>query len=120
MTQKFRSVCPLSSSLELIGDKWSLLIIRDLLMGIKTYSDFLKSPENIASNNLTSRHKQLNDYGIIYLVKDQTRKNIKYYYLTEMGKALLSILAEMALWFEKYVHEEEKPISQHLTNLLKK
>ena len=118
--EKFRSVCPLSSSLELIGDKWSLLIVRDLLMGKKTYSDFLKSPENIASNILTSRLKVLNDNGIIYLVKDQTRKNIKYYYLTEMGKALLPILADMALWFEKYVHEEEEPISQHLTNLLKK
>ena len=81
----FRSPCPLSSSLELIGDKWSLIIVRDLLMGKNTYSDFLSSPESIATNVLVARLKSLKEYGIIDVRKDEKRKNIKYYFLTDMG-----------------------------------
>jgi DNA-binding HxlR family transcriptional regulator len=116
----FRSCCPLSSSLELIGDKWSLLIVRDLLMGKNTYSDFLSSPENIATNVLITRLKTLKEYGIIEARKDEKRKNIKYYFLTDMGKDLLPILANMALWYEKHVHAEPEPISKHLTDLMMK
>ena len=115
----FRSCCPLSSSLELIGDKWSLLIVRDLLMGKSTYSDFLSSPENIASNVLITRLKTLKEYGIIEVRKDKDRKNIKYYSLTERGKGLLPVLAELALWYEKHVYAEPEPLSQHLTNIIK-
>jgi|UniRef100_UPI0040485562 DNA-binding HxlR family transcriptional regulator len=114
----FRSPCPLSSSLELIGDKWSLIIVRDLLMGKKTYSDFLSSPENIASNVLITRLKTLKEYGIIDLKKDKDRKNVKYYFLTEMGMGLLPVMAELALWYEKYVYAEPDPLSQHLTNII--
>jgi DNA-binding HxlR family transcriptional regulator len=114
----FRSPCPLSSSLELIGDKWSLIIVRDLLMGKKTYSDFLSSPENIASNVLITRLKTLKEYGIIDLKKDKDRKNVKYYFLTEMGMGLLPVMAELALWYEKYVFAEPDPLSQHLTNII--
>ena len=114
----FRSPCPLSSSLELIGDKWSLIIVRDLLMGKKTYSDFLSSPENIASNVLITRLKTLKEYGIIDLKKDKDRKNVKYYFLTEMGMGLLPVIAELALWYEKYVFAEPDPLSQHLTNII--
>ena len=116
----FRSICPLSSSLDLIGDKWSLLVVRDLLNGKNTYSDFLTSPENIASNILINRLKTLKEYGIIDVRKDEKRKNIKYYFLTDMGKDLLPILANMALWYEKHVHAEPEPISKHLTDLMKK
>ena len=116
----FRSICPLSSSLDLIGDKWSLLVVRDLLTGKNTYSDFLTSPENIASNILINRLKTLKEYGIIDVRKDEKRKNIKYYFLTDMGKDLLPILANMALWYEKHVHAEPEPISKHLTDLMKK
>jgi DNA-binding HxlR family transcriptional regulator len=114
----FRSPCPLSSSLELIGDKWSLIIVRDLLMGKKTYSDFLSSPENIASNVLITRLKTLKEYGIIDLKKDKDRKNVKYYFLTEMGMGRLPVMAELALWYEKYVYAEPDPLSQHLTNII--
>jgi DNA-binding HxlR family transcriptional regulator len=114
----FRSPCPLSSSLELIGDKWSLIIVRDLLMGKNTYSDFLSSPENIASNVLITRLKTLKEYGIIEVRKDKDRKNIKYYSLTEMGMGLLPVMAELALWYEKYVYAEPDPLSQHLTNII--
>ena len=116
----FRSPCPLSSYLELIGDKWSLIIVRDLLMGKKTYSDFLSSPENIASNVLITRLKTLKEYGIIDLKKDKDRKNVKYYFLTEMGMGLLPVMAELALWYEKYVFAEPDPLSQHLTNIIEK
>ena len=114
----FRSCCPLSSSLELIGDKWSLLILRDLFMGKTTFTEFLTSQENISSNVLITRLKTLKEYGIIDVRKDKNRKNIKYYSLTEMGKGLLPVMAELALWYEKNVYAETEPLSRHLTNIL--
>ena len=114
----FRSCCPLSSSLELIGDKWSLLILRDLFMGKTTFTEFLTSQENISSNVLITRLKTLKEYGIIDVRKDKNRKNIKYYSLTEMGKGLLPVMAELALWYEKHVYAETEPLSRHLTNIL--
>ena len=92
MNVERRSVCPLSSSLEIIGDKWSLLILRDLFMGKKTYTEFLSSTESISTNVLINRLKHLCQYGVIGFVKDKKSKNIKYYYLTDMGKELLPIL----------------------------
>jgi len=118
MNVERRSVCPLSSSLEIIGDKWSLLILRDLFMGKKTYTEFLSSPESISTNVLINRLKHLCQYGVIGFVKDKKSKNIKYYYLTDMGKELLPILSGLALWYEKFVYVEDEPISQHLTNLI--
>ena len=56
---EFRSHCPISSALDIFGDKWSLVIIRDLFIGINTYSDFLKSPEKISTNILVDRIKKL-------------------------------------------------------------
>ena len=87
-------------------------------MGKTTYSDFLSSPESIASNVLVARLKSLKEYGIIDVRKDEKRKNIKYYFLTDMGKDLLPILANMALWYEKHVHAEPEPISKRLTDLM--
>lgn len=80
---------------------------------------FLSSPENIASNVLITRLKTLKEYGIIDVRKDKDRKNIKYYSLTEMGKGLLPVMAELALWYEKHIYAEPEPLSQYLTNIIK-
>jgi len=100
---KKRSECPLSCSLDVFGDKWSLLIIRDLIFGKKcTYNDFLKSDERIATNILASRLKELEENGIIEKSAHPDSKAKILYKLTSKGIDLLPILVEVYIWAEKY------------------
>ena len=102
-TSKKRSDCPLSCSLDVYGDKWSLLIIRDLMFGNKcTYNDFLKSEEGIATNILASRLKGLEENGIIEKLAHPDSKAKKLYRLTLKGIDLLPILMEVYIWADKY------------------
>ncbi len=102
-TIKKRSECPLSCSLDIFGDKWSLLIIRDLMFSNKeTYNDFIKSSEGIATNILASRLKVLEENGIINKLIHPESKAKKLYKLTEKGINLLPIIVEIYLWSEKY------------------
>jgi DNA-binding HxlR family transcriptional regulator len=102
-TVKKRSECPLSCSLDIFGDKWSLLIIRDLMFNKKcTYGDFLKSAEGIATNILASRLQGLEENGIIEKSDHPNSKAKILYRLTQKGIDLLPILAEIYLWAEKY------------------
>jgi DNA-binding HxlR family transcriptional regulator len=71
---KNRSTCPVSSLLDIIGDKWSLLIIRDLFIGRDTYSEFLKAPERISTNILVDRLKKLTDAGLIEFTRNSDDK----------------------------------------------
>lgn len=100
---KKRSDCPISCSLDIWGDKWSLLIIRDLLAAKKcTYGDFLKSPEGIATNILASRLQVLEENGIIVKLEHPDSKAKVLYQLTRKGIDLLPIVVEISLWAEKY------------------
>ncbi|MEL1254586.1 helix-turn-helix domain-containing protein [Flavobacterium sp. DGU38] len=100
---KKRSNCPLSCSLDVFGDKWSLLIIRDLMFGNKcTYNDFLKSDEGIATNILASRLKGLEENGIIEKLAHPDSKAKKMYRLTPKGIDLLPVIMEVYIWSEKY------------------
>ncbi len=100
---KTRSECPLSCSLEVFGDKWSLLIIRDLIFSQKsTYGDFLKSAEGIATNILASRLLSLEENGIIEKLEHPDSKAKVLYRLTHKGIDLLPILFEIYIWAEKY------------------
>jgi DNA-binding HxlR family transcriptional regulator len=100
---KKRSNCPLSSSLDVFGDKWSLLIIRDLLFFKKcTYNDFLKSEEGIATNILASRLKALEENSIIEKLKHPDSKAKILYRLTQKGIDLLPIIMEVYIWSDKY------------------
>lgn len=100
---KKRSECPLSCSLDIFGDKWSLLIIRDLMFENKcTYNDFLKSQEGIATNILASRLKQLEENGIIEKSAHPDSKAKNLYRLTSKGIDLLPILIEVYIWSDKY------------------
>lgn len=104
MKKKFRSPCPISSSLDLLGDKWSLLIIRDMLiMGKKTYKEFILSEEGIATGILASRLKQLEEFGFITKRKLPENKKENIYLLTEKGIDLTPIVIEIALWGDKYM-----------------
>ena len=103
MTAKKRSDCPLSISLNVFGDKWSLLIIRDLMFGNKcTYNDFLKSEEGIATNILASRLKGLEENGVIEKLVHPDSKAKILYTLTPKGIDLLPIIMEVYIWYNKY------------------
>lgn len=98
-----RSDCPISCSLDIWGDKWSLLIIRDLIYAKKCrYSDFLKSSERIATNILATRLQTLEENGLIEKSDIPETKSKVYYQLTSKGIDLLPILIEIDLWSEKY------------------
>ena len=100
---KKRSDCPVSSSLDIWGDKWSLLIIRDLMFAKEcTYGDFLKSPEGIATNILATRLQNLEENKIIEKLDHPESKAKVLYRLTRKGIDLLPILIEIHLWAEKY------------------
>jgi len=108
-----RSDCPVSYSLDIWGDKWSLLIIRDLMDKKEcTYGDFLKSPEGIATNILASRLRVLEENKIIEKLEHPESKAKVLYKLTQKGIALLPIMVEINLWAEKYfpVPEDRKPM----------
>ncbi|MFV0541536.1 MAG: winged helix-turn-helix transcriptional regulator [Aestuariibaculum sp.] len=98
-----RSKCPISGSLDIWGDKWSLLIIRDLMLnGQCTYGDFQKSEEGIASNILASKLKILMANGIVEKLKHPESKAKVLYQLTEKGIDLMPLIIEINLWAEKY------------------
>lgn len=110
---KKRSDCPVSCSLDVWGDKWSLLIIRDLLTAKEcTYGDFLKSPERIATNILASRLQVLEENKIIVKMEHPDSKAKVLYKLTPKGIDLLPIIIEINLWAEKYytITEAQKEI----------
>ena len=101
---KKRSDCPLSCSLDVFGDKWSLLIIRDIMFGNKcTYNDFLKSEEGIATNILASRLKGLEENGVIEKSAHPDSKAKILYRLTQKGIDLLPIIMEVYIWSDKYL-----------------
>jgi len=98
-----RSDCPISCSLDVWGDKWSLLIIRDLMNNKEcTYGDFLKSPEGISTNILASRLQALEENEIIKKLAHPDSRAKVLYRLTNKGIDLLPIMVEINLWAEKY------------------
>ena len=104
MKPKKRSNCPISMSLDIWGDRWTLLIIRDLMFeGKRTYGDFLRSEEKIATNILADRLKKLVDDGIVEQTEGADTKSGSAYRLTEKGIDLLPILAEVFLWADKHL-----------------
>lgn len=104
MIKKFRSSCSIASALDLIGDKWSLLIIRDMLMRkYKTFKEFSSSKEGIATNLLSSRLKLLESLEVISKRKLPENKKENIYLLTEKGIDLAPIILEIVLWSDKYV-----------------
>lgn len=101
--KEFKSHCPQNLILEIIGDKWTLLIIRDMIIDNKRhFREFLQSKEKIASNILSSRLQSLEKEGIIHKKKDPEHKQKIIYLLTQKGIDLFPILIENARWSLKY------------------
>lgn len=116
---KKRSDCPISSSLDIWGDKWSLLIVRDLIFSMQcTYGDFLKSEEKIATNILATRLQMLESNGIIAKLDHPDSKAKVLYQLTQKGIDLLPIMIEIHLWADKYsnIPPERNAIINELKN----
>lgn len=102
MEKKFRSGCPLASTLDIVGDKWSLLIVRDMLFqGKKTFKDFSTSPEGIAPGILSSRLKWLEENELITKQKLPGNQKENIYLLSEKGIELAPIITEIILWSDK-------------------
>ena len=100
---EWRSNCPISSALDLLGDKWSFLILRDLYMqNTMAFSDFLKSPERISTNILAARLKKLKESGLIEQVVAEGSR-FKLYKLTQMGRDLDTVLMPLTQWSEKHL-----------------
>ncbi|RWM92841.1 MAG: transcriptional regulator [Mesorhizobium sp.] len=108
MSTKERSGCPISLSLELIGDRWTLLIIRDLAFaGKRHFREFLQSDEGISSRTLAERLQILVDEGVLTRSDDPTHRLKAIYRLTEAGIDLLPILATLGAWGSKYRKADE-------------
>ena len=98
-----RTHCPIAFSLDLFGDRWTLLIVRDLLLKRRsTWVEFLASGEGIASNILADRLARLSGTGVLVAIRDPEDRRGKIYRLTEKGLDLAPVLVEMILWGAKH------------------
>lgn len=102
----FRSGCPMCNALDIVGDKWSLIVIRDLLGGKTTFKEFMNGPEKIASNILSQRLKWLKNHEILDFRYRKDNKKEKCYYLTNKGIDLYPVMSELMLWSAKNVNNE--------------
>ena len=106
MKKEFRSGCPISSALDVVGDKWSLLIIRDMLVKHKkTFKEISDSDEKIAPSILSARLKLLESYKLIFKTKVPDNKKENIYLLTEKGIRLTPIIIEFSLWGNSNMRE---------------
>jgi len=115
----FRSTCPISSSLDLFGDKWTLLIVRDLLYhGSRTFKDLFGSEEKIPSSRLADRLKKLEKMDAITKENHPTNKKVFIYKLTQKGKDLAPAIVDLITWGNKYLNEhiseESKAFAKNL------
>jgi DNA-binding HxlR family transcriptional regulator len=116
---EFRSQCPISTALDIFGDKWTLLVVRDLLFNQKkTFGEFLDSEEKIATNILSDRLALLEMAGIISKKKDPDHGRKIIYALTQKGIDLIPVLVEIIAWSERY--HEVHPYAKEFARLLKK
>lgn len=110
---KRRSGCPLNASVEMLGDRWSLLIIRDMMLrGFQTYKQFMECYEGIATNILANRLRKLAAYGIIRADFDPADGRKITYRLTKKGIDLAPVLTEMVLWAADHEDTGNQPLVQ--------
>lgn len=93
-----RSDCPVSCVLDIVGDKWTLLVIRDLVLGKKNFEEFLSSPERIATNVLSDRLRRLENQGFLTKETDPDDRRKSLYLLTTRGRELRTLMGTIARW----------------------
>ncbi|MEM9067560.1 MAG: helix-turn-helix domain-containing protein [Myxococcota bacterium] len=107
-----RSSCPISFSLDLLGDRWTLLVVRDLaLKGKRTFSELHQSDEGIATNILSDRLARLEERGVLTKERDPEDRRRFRYGLTDAGKALLPVLVELIVWGATHDPKTDAPQS---------
>ena len=107
-----RSGCPIATTLDFVGDKWSLVIVRDMVNGKARFGEFLESPEGIPTNILADRLKRMEGNGLISKKPYQERPRRFAYGLTEKGLSLLPVVQSMCLWANRhYPHTWTPPES---------
>lgn len=110
MNPQRRSGCPLNVTLEAFGDRWSLLIVRDLMFkGCKTFKEFQEAGEGIATNILTDRLQRLEAHGIVVKQRDPSDARKVIYRLTAKGIDLAPVLVELILWGARYEETDAPP-----------
>ena len=106
MPQEFRCDCPFTSALDVLGDRWMLVIVKQMLIeGKETFKDFTESDEAIATNILSTKLKLLEELGVIMKTKRPNNKKTNLYLLTDKGLALTPLLVELAVWSDKYLRD---------------
>src|SRR5580698_6614045 len=98
-----RSMCAIANSLDILGDKWSLLVVRDLLHGKRTYGELAESPEGIPTNILADRLRRLESAGIVTSTPYQERPVRHAYTLTPKGSALGEVLLAFVRWGKQHI-----------------
>ncbi len=123
---RFRSHCPINVTQELVGDRWSLLIIRDILFARKThYGEFLTSAERISTNILADRLEKLERHGILSKTRETENRSRYRYVLTQKGQDLLPMLLEMIIWGARHDPETAAPaefveqLTQHRADFMR-
>jgi DNA-binding HxlR family transcriptional regulator len=106
----FRCDCPVTSALDIVGDKWTLVIVKLMLLEqMKTFKEFSESDESIAPSILSNRLKMLEKMGFIVKEKLPDNQKTNHYFLTEKGLSLTPVVIELALWS----HNNIKPYDNH-------
>lgn len=106
MDVKFKCNCPFTSALDIVGDKWLLVIVKQMLIeGKETFKDFTEADEAIATNILTVKLKFLEEAGIIIKTQRPDNKKTNLYLLTDKGLALAPVLVELAFWSDKNLRD---------------
>ncbi len=106
LTLTFRSLCPMATGLDVLGDKWSLLIMRDMLFGFKTlFNEFKESPEAMPSKMLSNRLKKLEALGFISRHKGVHNKKSVYYFLEKKGMETLPFMVELMVFTTKFYYD---------------
>ena len=102
-TSEFRSLCPVATGLDILGDKWTLLVLRDMIWGHKClFSEFKASPEHMPSKMLSNRLKKLEEFGFISKKEGVNNKKSVYYLMEEKGIDAFPIMIEMAIFTSKH------------------
>ena len=105
----FRSDCPIASTLDVLGDKWTLVIFRDMAFGKRRFSEFLQSSERMQRNILSDRLKRMETSGLVQKTRYQSRPDRHEYRLTARGADLLPVVQNLALWGHRHIRHTYGP-----------
>ena len=105
----YRSNCPISTTLDIVGDRWTLIIVRDMVTGKTRFAEFLESPERITTNILTDRLRAMVESGLAEKRAYQDRPPRFEYTLTPQGRALIPLLQDMCRWANAFRPETWTP-----------